>query len=339
MFIYEIVEDYLEKNKTGTIATVISREGSTPRDIGAKMFVGDDGKIHGTIGGGSLELGVFKQIMTHMGEEKPRVIHIRMDSEEIASDGMICGGNVDVFLEPVLEEYRTLYRQLIHLHKTGKEGLLVTDFDEGKLKKTLLEEDMKTTGAPLKEEDKKIFKEYIKNIQVHVADQILMEPFHFLPKLYIFGAGHVSQFIARIANLVDFYVVVIDDRAEFACRERFPDADEIHVKSFAKVFNNLEFTGREYVVIVTRGHQYDADVLEETLKRATKYVGMIGSKRKVKMIFEHMKECGFDKETIEKVYSPIGLSINAETPQEIAVAIVAELIEVKRKDGNNPKIN
>jgi len=130
--------------------------------------------------------------------------------------------------------------------------------------------------------------------------------------------------------MVGFYVVIIDDRAEFASRERFPDADEVLVESFYDVFNRLNFTGSEYVVIVTRGHQFDRDVLIESLKKDAKYIGMIGSRRKVKMVLEHMKEIGLDPEAVDNVYSPIGLSINAETPQEIAVSIVGELVKVRR---------
>jgi xanthine dehydrogenase accessory factor len=130
--------------------------------------------------------------------------------------------------------------------------------------------------------------------------------------------------------MVGFYVVIIDDREEFANEERFPDADEVLVESFYDVFNHLNFTGSEYVVIVTRGHQFDRDVLIESLKKDTKYVGMIGSRRKVKMVLEHMKEIGLDPEAVDNVYSPIGLSINAETPQEIAVSIVGELVKVRR---------
>ncbi len=131
--------------------------------------------------------------------------------------------------------------------------------------------------------------------------------------------------------MVGFHVVVIDDREEFANKERFPDADEILAESFYDVFSSQQFTGNEYVVIVTRGHQFDTDVLKESLKKETRYIGMIGSKRKVKMVLEHMKEIGFTPESLDNVHSPIGLSINAETPQEIAVSIVAELVKVRRE--------
>jgi xanthine dehydrogenase accessory factor len=328
--IYEIIEKYMDNGKTGSIATIISRDGSSPRDVGAKMFIGEDGKIHDTIGGGSLEYKVQTHALNTIGTDKPQLIKIRMNSEEVTSDGMICGGNVEVFLEPVLEKHRQLYRRLEHLEENGEKGVLITSL-KGEFKKTLLEKDMRITGDVIDTgNDNSIFQNNISNILPQVTDGTLVETIHPSPPLYIFGAGHVSQFIAPLASTVGFQVVVIDDRAEFINRERFPDAHELMIEDFQEVFNHISFTGEEFVVIVTRGHQNDRDVLEKSLKMETKYLGMIGSKRKVKMILKNMKERGYDEEKIDSVYSPIGLPIKAETPQEIAVSIVAELIKVRR---------
>lgn len=220
------------------------------------------------------------------------------------------------------------------MKKTGQNGVLVTQFNGEKFLKTVIEENMETHGDYITEEDKKAFFKHMHDTNLHIRDNIIIEALRISPPLYIFGAGHVSQFIAKIAKMVGFYVAVIDDRSEFANNERFPDVDEIHVESFHDVFNNLQFTGNEYIVIVTRGHQYDTDVLKNSLKKETRYVGMIGSKGKVKMVLEHMKEIGFDPEAVDNVHSPIGLSISAETPQEIAISIVAELIKIRRENTN-----
>jgi xanthine dehydrogenase accessory factor len=199
--------------------------------------------------------------------------------------------------------------------------------------KTLIERDMRITGDQMNNSaDYTLFQNHISNITPQITSGTLVETIHPSPTLYIFGAGHVSQFITPLATNVGFQVTVIDDRQEFASRERFPDAHQVIIEDFQEVFNKLIFTGEEYVVIVTRGHQNDRDVLEESLKRETKYLGMIGSRRKVKMIMEHVKKCGYPSEKVDNVYSPIGLSIKAETPQEIAVSIVGELITVRRSD-------
>ncbi len=329
MGIYETIEEYLKKNKTGIIATVITRAGSAPRDVGAKMFVRKDGKLYGTIGGGRLEHSAYQEAMSMMEKGGPKLLHIRMNAREVASNGMICGGDVDVLLEPVLEKYRALYGRLEYLEKRGKRGVLVTKFDKNNFIKILVEDDFTMHGDDVSEKDRDAFLQHLYETKPCVTEGLVIEPLQISSALYIFGAGHVSQYIAKIAQMVGFSVTVIDDREEFANKERFPDADEIIIDDFQNVFDRLRFTGKEFVTIVTRGHQFDAGVLGETLKRQTRYVGMIGSKRKVAMVFDFMKKSGFDDEAIKKVHAPIGLAIHAETPQEIAVSIVAELIKVR----------
>ncbi|NYB27089.1 MAG: XdhC family protein [Methanobacteriaceae archaeon] len=328
--IYDVIRDYIANGKTGTIATIVSKDGSSPRNTGAKMFVGEDEKVYETIGGGGLEYKVQKHAIKSIGNDEPQLMEIRLDSEEVGSDGDICGGVVEVFLEPVLEKHAEVYQRIDHLEKNGEKGIFITSFN-GKYQKTLLEEDMSITGDSIRLDDNSFFQSNINQLQPRLMDETLIETIHPSPILYLFGAGHVSQFISPLADTVGFQVVVIDDREEFANKKRFPNANKLIIKDFKDVFNQLNFTGEEYVVIVTRGHQFDKDVLEESLKKETKYLGMIGSRTKVKMILEYMKECGYDEEKVDGVHSPIGLSISAETPQEIAVSIVAEMIQVRRE--------
>jgi xanthine dehydrogenase accessory factor len=329
MSLYETIENYLKMRKNGIIATVIARAGSAPRDVGAKMFVGEDGEIYGTIGGGRMEYDICQKALAIMGKAIPEVLRVRMNSKEVASSGMICGGDIDVLLEPVLDKYRALYNRLEYLEKKEKRGIIVTRFDKKNFAKTLIEDDLTINGDSISESDRDIFLQHLHETKCFVTDSTIIEPLQVVTNLYIFGAGHVSQYIAKIAKMIDFSVTVIDDREEFANKERFPDVDEIVVEDFLKAFDRLGFTGKEFVVIVTRGHQHDASVLSEALKKQTRYVGMIGSKRKVKIVFDHMKKSGFAEEAINSVHAPIGLSIHAETPQEIAVSIVAELIKVR----------
>jgi len=329
MDLFETIEQYIQNRQKGILATVIYRTGSAPRDVGAKMFVGDDGKCFGTVGGGRIEFDTCNEAMRIMGTGKIDILHFAMNSNEVAEDGMLCGGNADILLEPVNDKYFELYRKVVNLLKEGGKGVVVTGFEGGAISKTLIEEDAGITGDILEEKDIKKFSGYINKNQSTVIGGFIVEPLKVFSLLYIFGGGHVSQYISKIAKIVDFYVVVIDDREEFANKERFPEADEIIVEDFHTVFEKLKFTGQEFVTIVTRGHKYDADVLLQVLKRPLKYTGMIGSKRKVKIIFDFMRKSGFSEEAIESVHAPIGLSIGAETPQEIAISIVAELIKIR----------
>ncbi len=159
--------------------------------------------------------------------------------------------------------------------------------------------------------------------------EVLIEPIFSEPTVFIFGAGHVSQQIAPLAKRVSFGVVVIDDREMFANRERFPEADEVIVSEFKKSFDHLTVDDSSYIVIVTRGHLYDGTVLEQAIKTDARYIGMIGSKKKIRTLYQNLMEKGISQEMLGRVYAPIGLDINSETPEEIAVSIVAQIIKVR----------
>lgn len=328
--IYDVIRECIDNGKKGAIATLITREGSAPRNAGAKMFVGEDGKVFETIGGGGLEYKVQLQAIESMGTKYPQLIEVRLDAEEITSDEDICGGVVEVFLEPVLKRHYEIYTRIDEVERRGEKGILITSFN-GKYEKTLIEEDLTVTGDSLDVDIDSFLNDNVNNLAPQVNDETLIETIHPSPVVYVFGAGHVAQYITPLADTVGFQVTVIDDREEFVTRERFPNANELIIDDFKGVFKGLNFTGEEYVVIVTRGHQNDKDVLEESLQKDTKYIGMIGSKTKVGMILDYMKESGYDEEKVDEVHSPIGLSISADTPQEIAVSIVGELIQVRRE--------
>jgi len=162
-----------------------------------------------------------------------------------------------------------------------------------------------------------------------IKTEILLEPVFSEPTVYLFGGGHVSEQVVPLAKRVHFKVVVIDDREMFANRERFPEADEVIVSEFEKCFDRLNIDDSSYVVIVTRGHLYDGFVLEQAVKSDARYIGMIGSKKKIKTLYQNLMQKGMTKETLDRVHAPIGIDINSETPEEIAVSIVAELIKVR----------
>ena len=159
--------------------------------------------------------------------------------------------------------------------------------------------------------------------------EILLKPIVSKATVYIFGTKHVSQQLATIAKKVQFKVVVIDDQEIFANRDRFPEADDVLVFEFEKCFDLLTVDESSYIVIVTRGHLYDGAVLEQAIKTRARYIGMIGSKNKIQTLYRNLMKKGVPKETLDRVYAPIGLDINSETPEEIAVSITAELIKVR----------
>jgi len=160
--------------------------------------------------------------------------------------------------------------------------------------------------------------------------EIFIEAICEQPMVFIFGAGHLSYYISRYAKSLNFRVAVCDDRAEFANKKRFPDADNIIIDDFENVFEELNIGKNSYIVIVTKGHKCDEIVLEKAIKTDAKYIGMIGSKRKTSTILKKLSERGIPEETLRRVYSPIGISIGAVTPEEIALSIVCELVKIRR---------
>jgi len=160
--------------------------------------------------------------------------------------------------------------------------------------------------------------------------KVYIEPIVPIPTLFIFGGGHISFYLARIGKMVGFQVVVIDDRKEYSNPVRFPEADETIACDYADVFSRLKIDGLSYIVIVTRGHAYDQTVLEWAITKDTPYIGMIGSRTKIKRIYDNLMAKGISEDTLKKVYAPIGLDIHSETPEEIAVSIIAEIIKVYR---------
>jgi len=252
--IYQEIVKVREEGKEAALVTIVSTTGSTPREEGAKMLVRPDGSIAGTIGGGSLEAQVIEEAVTVIKMGKPKHLHMSLTAEEAGEAGMICGGVLEIFIEPIVTS----------------------------------------------------------------------------PALFIFGGGHISLPLSQTAKTLGFKVTVIDDRAEFASSERFPEAEAVLAEDFTQAFPRLKIDKSSYIVIVTRGHQHDELVLEWAIGTPARYIGMIGSKTKVATIYSHLKAKGVSQQVLDGVHSPIGLEIGAQTPEEIAVSILAEIIKVRR---------
>ncbi len=329
MDIFDIVVNCLENGSHGVLATVIKRAGSAPRDVGAKMFVADDGSIFGTVGGGQLESNAHDKAKEIMGRYITFVLNVNMDSTKVEGRDMLCGGNVDILLEPVTERHRGVYEAAGKCRDDKGPAVIFTRFGAGVFAKSLIREDGTVIGDPVDRKDMERCMGSLRRREPELSGDTFTEPVRVTVPLYIFGAGHVSQHLSKIAKIAGFSITVIDDRKEFANVERFPEADSIITAGISDAFNSLDLTGNEYVVILTRSQESDALALEEVLKRNAKYVGMMGSARKVGIIMDLLHKKGFDQKVTAGVHAPVGIAIDAEAPQEVAVSIVAELIKVK----------
>jgi xanthine dehydrogenase accessory factor len=346
--IYSEIVKALEKKEKAALATLITRMGSAPRAVGAKYLIMGERTSVGSIGGGCVEAEVWQEAQKVIEKREGRILHFELTSEQLAEGGLICGGNINIFLEPLGEEFLDIYQEVARIKQKGGSAILATlisvdgAFSKGEGSKALL----KTSGEKIGslsgglELEKKILSEgeaWLKEKKPKVLVlsyenkkmEILLEPVFSEPTVYLFGGGHVSEQVAPLAKKVHFKVVVIDDREMFANRDRFPEADEVIVSEFERCFDKLNIDESSYIVIVTRGHLYDGFVLEQAIKSKARYVGMIGSKKKIRTLYQNLIEKGMKKEVLDQVYAPIGIDINSETPEEIAVSIVAELIKVR----------
>lgn len=254
MDIFAEIAKLRKEGRKAALATIIQVQGSIPSYESSKILVRDDGSIVGTVGGGCVEAEVWSVAQDVMREEKPRRLHFNLNSQPEYDNGLICGGSLDIFVEPILAT----------------------------------------------------------------------------PTAYLFGGGHVSLYVSKVASVAGFDTVVIDDRAAFANKERFPEASETFAGPWEEIFPHLKVNGFSYLVLVTRGHKGDLTCLRWALTTPARYIGMIGSKRKFIEIEKVLESEGVPPEKLERVHSPVGLDIGALTPEEIAVAIVAEMIAVRR---------
>jgi len=253
MDLFEEIVRMRRAGQRGALATIVHSNGSIPSFESSRMLVREDGSTAGTVGGGCVEADVWAAAKEVMEKEAPKKLVFHLNNEASYDSGLICGGTVEVFVEPILPQ----------------------------------------------------------------------------PVVYLFGGGHVSTAVAKAAHLAGFGIAVVDDREAFANTQRFPMAQEIYT-TYEAAFEKLQPNGASYVVIVTRGHKEDMRVLAWAVRTKARYVGMIGSKRKVMSVYKALEKEGYRREEFERVFAPMGLEIGALSPEEIAISIVAELVATRR---------
>ncbi|MDX2151827.1 MAG: XdhC/CoxI family protein [Bryobacteraceae bacterium] len=253
----DVFEEVVRLRRLGqkcAVATIVQVRGSIPSYESAKLLVREDGSMAGTIGGGCVEAEVWNAAREVIETEKPRKLTFNLGQDAAYDNGLICGGQLDVFIECVAPQ----------------------------------------------------------------------------PKAFVFGAGHISKSLSKVAQMAGFATAIVDNREAFANRERFPEADEIFAEEYEDVFPKLEVNASSYLVIVTRGHRDDMRVLRWAVTTEARYIAMVGSRRKVYAILKEFEKEGLNRERFERVFAPMGFEIGAVTPEEIAISVVAEMIAMRR---------
>jgi xanthine dehydrogenase accessory factor len=254
--IYEEIVRIKNMGEVCALASIVRVKGSTPRPEGTKMLVRSDGTMLGSIGGGCLEASVWEAAREVIKLETPRVMDFDLTGREDTPEGLICGGIMQVLVEPILPQ----------------------------------------------------------------------------PTVFILGAGHIGFAVAKIAKIAGFKVAVVDDRPAYANAERFPDAENIYVDDPVQMISKLNVNKASYLVIACRGHLEDQQALAESLKTPACYIGLLGSKKKVQTVFANLVKEGISEEALKNIHAPIGIPISADTPEEIAISIMAEIVDVRRQN-------
>lgn len=332
------VGELLCSGKSVVLAVIVGSAGSVPRSVGARMALLQDSSIIGTVGGGILEARVLDSARKVLTDRGWVLREFEFSSEDASKAGMICGGRVQILLHYVdasNPHYLELYRAISASVSKNENAWLITRIpEEGDREHPPTQVLYFPESSCSHEQENGRLTEILSGgcmsrpgLVAHGEDRYLVEPLGKRSTVFVFGAGHVSMELVPLCSLVGFRTMVLDDRSEFANTERFPTADQVVVlDSFTSAVDNLEVGEYSYLVLVTRGHMSDLDLLARALRTKAGYIGMIGSRRKRQAVFNSLKQQGFESSDFERVHSPIGLEIGAETPEEIAVSIVAELI-------------
>ncbi|MGA2158619.1 MAG: XdhC family aldehyde oxidoreductase maturation factor [Dehalococcoidia bacterium] len=344
-YMAKTIWEHLNSGSAVVLASITNFRGSTPRHKGTKMVVASNGKSYGTIGGSLLEATTISESRGVLTKHGSKFITFELTGTDAYSKDMICGGKADILLDfiPASKENAEFFRSLYESIRKGSDLYLLTvlggtDSSVEILGHSMLLSDGKVIGTvQLTEKDIEIVKsssDSVFSITIFPLEEnkIIIDPIRDVKTLYCIGAGHVALPTARIAAMAGFRVVVMDDRDEFANSERFPEASEIIViKDYDNALDGLEIDSDSFIIILTRGHKYDRTILEQALKTTAGYIGMIGSVKKRDTIYDALLEKGLDRKQLGRVHCPIGLPIAAETPAEIAVSILAELISERNR--------
>ena len=336
-----------EHGQSFALATILNVKGSSPRHVGTRFLIQQDGTIVGTIGGGLFEAQVQKFAAKALSEGTSHRALFSFTGAGTESKEMICGGEAEVLVEFVNAKDRNrqeIFERLLGMALDRSSGFLLTDVAipmggqrVGSIDHMLMDgQGMRLGGFPhadsaLQTAPQPRLLKPAQLLKVPGSEYpVFLEWLKAHGTTFIFGAGHVGVCVAHLAAYVKFNVVVLDDREEFTAPERLPDAHRIvTVDSFHNAFSDLAVDEDSYLVIVTRGHAHDKTVLAQALRTNAGYIGMIGSRRKTKLILEALLRDGFSREKLQRVHAPIGLSIGGETPEEIAVSIIAEMIQIR----------
>jgi len=332
------VEKYLYKSLTefdfsqkAALCSQLEHKGSVPRKDYPSMLVLENGKSIGTVGGGNLEHAVIETAKRVIADNQPVFETFDLTGTDTSAEGGICGGTTRVLIEPYTAKIQDTWKSLDLLNLPGPGVIMVTEVITGKL--IASQRYVVYPGSSLPSLPHRIAQaikpvwESGRSRTLHPRDGFyLIHRILTLPLLHIFGAGHVGHSVAELAHFIDLDTVVYDDREALANAERFPQAKRICLASFSDMAETAQISPNDYVLVATRGHQHDLDLLRWLLPLKVAYLGLLSSKAKLRLLSKTLLEEGYAPEEVASVHAPVGLEIGSETVPEIAVSIISEII-------------
>ena len=343
----------LDEGQPCVLATVVRTKGSTPQKPGAKLLVRQDGSGVGTLGGGCVEGDIWfaaKEIMR--GHGGPEYRDYFLNEDIAARDGLVCGGTMYFFIEPLREpqDFLSHAKEMMSSYEgsdpIGVATVVKTPSSRKNLgDRLLLRSDGSTYGSlgdkeldQLAIETSQRIAPLGKNEYVIAEDgtELFVEGFTTPPTLVLMGGGHVGKATSTLANLLGYRIYIVDDRPQFANKERFPEAEETVVADYGEGLNHVPINANTSIVVATRGHRYDDLALEAAIKTPAGYIGLLGSRRKTILIYQRLAQQGVPVERLREIRAPLGLDIGALTPEELAVSIMSEIIMHRHDKSGSP---
>lgn len=346
----EVIEEsirLMQKGEPCVLATVVRTRGMTPQKAGAKQLIREDGSSVGTLGGGCMEGDIWfyaREMLRNKSAPELREYHLDADVAE--KDGLVCGGTMDFFIEPFWQSATTLlfFEAIRQAYEGGAPlavATVVKSVGQGCAAgtKMLMCDDGRTEGSLGPPELDKLVARVGKKLapfghnemlQADDGTQVYVEGFTTPPTLIIMGGGHIGKSVYNLALMLGFRVIIVDDRPEFSNKERFPHAHQTVVADFPQALDHVPENYNSFILVATRGHRYDDDATHAALQTKARYIGLLGSRHKNVMIFRDLLESGVPINKIKEIHAPVGLDIGAQTPEELAVSIMAEIVQCIR---------
>ena len=352
---YRQVRRFLDEGETLAVATIVSTLGSTPREVGAQMVITSTGQILGTVGGGCGEAEVQREAVQAIRSRKPVLVKVELMDDIESNSPAVCGGILNVFVDPWWNDPDSVATKLadalVQVQKEGAAAVVATVVNAGNCPDVAAGDKCFIRNGEVQvcnirnkdllkmvshEAENRLRKEECRQVALTLPvtgckAEVFFDVIPAMRKAVIVGAGHLAIPLVKFAKILGFHITVLDDRVMYANRERFPDVDEVLVGDMAETLRSIAITPQTYIVLITRGHQFDEPCLREVIHSPAKYIGMIGSRRRIKACFIRFRdEDGIPEELLKRVYAPIGLDIKAESPEEIALSIISEMVKVRR---------